>query len=336
MIAISQPRLEELFQSFFGKRIAVIGDLMLDRYLWGTVTRISPEAPVPVVEIERESTSLGGAANVVHNVVSLGAEAIPLGVIGDDQSGRILLEELRRLNLPTEGVIIDPSRPTTVKTRVIAHSQHVVRTDRESRAEIATEVQSRLLRFLREIIHEVDAVIIEDYNKGLMVKGLIDAILSSVHQSHKILTVDPKFNHFFDFIGCTVFKPNRKETEEVLGVKLTEDAKLTWAGAELLRRLRCDNVLITLGERGMVLFEKNGEVTHVPVKARTIHDVSGAGDTVIGTVTVALTAGASIKEAATLANYAAGLVCGEVGAVPIERDKLFSALSNQDSAFSGP
>ena len=326
MVNFSPDQLHHRLEAMRGARIAVLGDLMLDRYLWGSVNRISPEAPVPVVEIEDESEQFGGAANVANNILGLGATAIPLGVIGNDSSGQRLLELLKNAGCVTDGVFVDPERPTTIKTRVIAHSQHVVRTDRESKRDLSAELQERLFQFAAKIIDTVDALLVEDYNKGMIVQPLLTRVIELARHHGKITTIDPKFNHFFDYRQVSVFKPNRKETEEVLGMKLTSPENVRKAGVELLKRLGCENVLITLGERGMMLFEQSGAAHEIPTRARHVHDVSGAGDTVIGTLTVALASGASIIEAATLANYAAGVVVGEVGAVPIDRDKLVAAI----------
>lgn len=326
MISFSPSQLHSRLDAMRKTRIAVLGDLMLDRYLWGTVTRISPEAPVPVVEIDEESEQFGGSANVANNILGLGATAIPLGVIGDDSSGQRLLELMKNAGCPSGGILVDPDRPTTIKTRVIAHSQHVVRTDRESKKDLSPAMQERVFAFAESNIGSVDALLIEDYNKGMVAQPLLNRIIELARRHNVIITIDPKFNHFFDYQHVTVFKPNRKESEEVLGMKLSTAENVRKAGTTLLERLKCENVLITLGDRGMFLFERSGAMHEIPTRARHVHDVSGAGDTVIGTLTVALASGASIIEAATLANYAAGVVVGEVGAVPIDREKLQAAI----------
>jgi len=314
------------------KRIAVLGDFMLDRYLWGSVTRISPEAPVPVVEIDNETEHLGGAANVANNIAALGALPLPMGVIGNDGSGQRLSELIKNAGFPNEGIFVDADRPTTIKTRVIAHDQHVVRTDRESRHDLAPEMQGKLLRHLEEILPKLDAILIEDYNKGVIAQPFLSRVIALAKSRRCIITVDPKFNHFFAYQQVTVFKPNRKETEAILGVKLTKDGDVDRAGETLLKRLQCDNVLITLGERGMALFRKDGSSHIIPTQAQRVHDVSGAGDTVIATLTAALASGADILEAATLANYAAGVVVGEVGAVPIDKQKLIEAIAHHQTS----
>ena len=326
MVTFTETRLKELFENFKRKRIAVVGDLMLDRYFWGSVARISPEAPVPVVEIESESARLGGAANVAHNIKSLGGEPMLIGVVGNDNSGNLLRDILIENRFTTAGLIVDETRPTTVKTRVIAHSQHVVRIDRETKADISYTLQHKILDVLRQNIHSLDAIILEDYDKGVIVKSLIKQLVDLANEYRKIVTADPKFNNFFDYRGVTVFKPNRKEVEEVMGIKLVDDATVEEAGKALMERLQVKNVLLTRGERGMTLFQQDGSVTHVATIARKVADVSGAGDTVISTLTVALAGGANVREAATLANYAGGIVCEEVGIVPIAREALLSAV----------
>ena len=310
MITFSKKRLDDLFGAFKKRTILVIGDLMLDRYLWGLVSRISPEAPVPIVNIESESFRFGGAANVSHNIMTLGATAVPVGVIGDDGSGE------------TDGLITDPERPTTVKTRIIAHNQQVVRTDREITEGISQKIQKRILDFLVTAIDEIDGIILEDYNKGLLVPHFIKDVIDLARAKEKMVFVDPKFDHFFDFNHVTLFKPNRNEIADRLGMRLDSDEALEKTGFKLLQRLDCKVLLITLGEAGMALFEPDRAMIKIPTRAVKVHDVSGAGDTVIATMAVAMTSGANSQEAATLANHAAGIVCGEVGIVPINKDQL--------------
>jgi D-beta-D-heptose 7-phosphate kinase/D-beta-D-heptose 1-phosphate adenosyltransferase len=331
MIRFSPDQLHGRLEAMRRVRIAVLGDLMLDRYLWGSVARISPEAPVPVVEIETESEQFGGAANVANNIIGLGAMALPIGVSGNDGSGRRLSELLKQAGCDTSGLFFDPERPTTIKTRVIANNQHVVRTDRESTQDLSLEMQKRLFEHLTSIIDGIDALLIEDYNKGVIAQPLLRRVIELASRHDKLTTVDPKFNHFLDYHQVTVFKPNRQETEKALGIKLNSPETARQAGATLLAKLNCENVLITLGDRGMMLFERSGAAHEIPTQARRVHDVSGAGDTVIGTLTVALASGASILEAATLANFAAGVVVGEVGAVPIDREKLLAAIRDHQT-----
>ncbi len=329
MLSITQHRVDELLQNVKTKRIAVIGDVMIDRYIWGTVNRISPEAPVPIVEVESESSRLGGAANVANNIVSLGATAQLIGIVGDDFSGKEFRSILEEQNSSSDGIITDSSRPTTVKTRVIAHHQHVVRIDSEEKKDIGQDIQKKIFSALEKNIDSIDGIIIEDYNKGVVVKELIHKIIELANRKKKIITIDPKLNNFFEYKNVTVFKPNKKETEEAIGKKIHNDADVLAAGKILIEKLKADNILLTRSEKGMSLFEKNGTVSHIPTNARNVADVSGAGDTVIATLTAMLTAGATIGEAALLANYAGGIVCGEVGIITIDPAILRSTIFEQ-------
>lgn len=322
MIQIPEQRLTELLAKMNGKRIAVIGDLMLDRYFWGSVTRISPEAPVPVIDLETEQARLGGAANVAQNVKSLGGEPLLVGVIGADNSGNQLFGIIKENGFSPEGIVIDGTRPTTVKTRVIAHNQHVVRIDRESKSDISHIIQDKILGVLRRNIDSLDGIILEDYNKGVIVKTLIKQIIELGNKHGKKITVDPKFRNFFEYRNVTLFKPNRNEVEEAMGIRLENEENITATGRALVERLGAGGVLLTLGAHGMSLFESDGSISHVSTKALNVADVSGAGDTVISTLTMALAGGATLKEAATLANFAGGIVCGYVGIVPIEKKEL--------------
>jgi rfaE bifunctional protein kinase chain/domain len=326
MVNFTPNRLEEIQNGFAGKRIAVIGDLMLDRYFWGTVSRISPEAPVPVVEVDEESTRLGGAANVANNIASLGGVPLMIGVVGKDIGADILHNLVTGNGFPTGGIVVDESRPTTIKTRVIAHSQHVVRIDQEEKVDLNANTQARVLASLESQIASLDGIILEDYNKGVLTKGLIKSVIKLAKDHKKTITVDPKFNNFFDYQGVSVFKPNRKETEEALGRPLHTFQDIETAARELFTRLNAENVLLTLGEKGMLLLERNGSLAHVETKTRNVADVSGAGDTVIATLTLAMVAGASVAESAALANYAGGIVCGEVGIVPIDKSVLIQTI----------
>jgi rfaE bifunctional protein kinase chain/domain len=328
MTKITEQRLNWFFEQFNKKSIIVLGDLMLDRYVWGTVDRISPEAPVPVVEVTNETVRLGGAANVAHNLYSLGATPIPIGIIGNDYTGQQLVELMKSMDFPVDHIVIDNSRPTIMKTRIIANDQHIVRADQELRKGIKADVLQKIIDAIKANISQVDAIIIEDYNKGLLIKELIKEVIDLAKQNQKIITVDPKFDNFFEYNSVTLFKPNRKETESALGKKIGSFENLEQACRTIRTRLNCDAVLITLGEQGMCLLTSNGEFSKIPTKARKVHDVSGAGDTVISTLTLALTASVDLKEAVTLANYAAGAVCGEVGVVPIEPSKLRETIDH--------
>ena len=331
MITFSDNRLRELNEAFKHKRIAVVGDIMVDRYVWGNVSRISPEAPVPVVEVEEETERLGGAANVANNIRSLGGEPLLVGVIGNDATGTLLNKLLADQQCPTTGVIRDASRPTTIKTRVIAGGQHVVRIDNEQKQEIPESVQEEILSVLRKHIDSIDGIIFEDYNKGVLARALIQRITTLARDHKKIVTVDPKFQNFFEYRDVSVFKPNRKEVEEALGKKLHSEEDLYAAMKMLKEKINAESILVTRGEQGMSLLNGRGDVSHIPTRARHVADVSGAGDTVIATLTMALVSGCTVDEAATLANFAGGVVCGEVGIVPILPEALRATVVSYQS-----
>ena len=325
MAPLTEKRLRELLGNFTGKRIAVVGDLMIDRYYWGSVHRVSPEAPVPVVEVETESVRLGGAANVANNIQALGGSAFLVGLVGDDHPGSMFRDMLSDQGFDTGGVVTDAGRPTTIKTRVIAAGQHVVRIDYESKQECPGPLRRKLIDAVRSNIRSLDGIIIEDYNKGVVTRDLIRAVIAAANEHGKPVTVDPKFNNFFEYKNVTVFKPNRREVEEAVGGKLKTIAEVERAGKSLLASLNARNVLLTRGEEGMSLFQSDGTVTHLPTTAGVVQDVSGAGDTVISTLTMALVAGGGIAESCVLANCAGGVVVGAVGIVPILPEQLLGA-----------
>jgi len=329
MIKFTANRLQELKNSFIGKKIAVVGDMMLDGYFWGDVKRISPEAPVPIVEIDNQFFRFGGAANVVLNIEKLGAIPFPFGIIGNDSEGKILNGLFRDNNVNYfDGLITDDSRPTTVKIRVIASNQQIVRIDKELKTNVSSSVEDKIIYNFNKIIDEIDAVILEDYNKGVLTQRVITEIISIAKSHNKIVTVDPKFSNFFLYQNVDVFKPNRKELEDALGKRFENQIEIENAARELADKLNANYILLTQGEKGSVLIGKD-ETMRVPTKARKVADVSGAGDTVISTLTVALCAGANITEAAYLANYAGGLVCEEVGIIPIKSEQLFDELMEE-------
>lgn len=330
MTSIPLQRMNKLKNNFKGLKVVVVGDMMLDCYFQGDVKRISPEAPVPIVEVGNEFFRFGGAANVALNILKLGGEPLPVGVIGYDTDGSIFTSLINESNINADGIFLDESRPTTSKTRVIANNQHVVRIDKESKEYIDKQMQAKILMFLESYINSLDAIILEDYNKGVLSPELIENIIQLANEKKIIVTVDPKFNNFFNFKNVTVFKPNRKEAGDILGMKIITDEDISFAGSKILERLEAKYVLLTLGEGGIAVFETNKPVRRMPTKARKVADVSGAGDTVISTLTMALAAEADIIEASYLANFAGGIVCGEIGIVPIELDKLFDTVKEDN------
>jgi rfaE bifunctional protein kinase chain/domain len=329
MISLSVHRMNELKKKFKGLNVAVIGDMMLDGYFQGNVKRISPEAPVPVVEVGNEFFRFGGAANVALNILGLGGIPLPVGVIGYDNDGTIFTSLMNEFNIKSDGIFVDESRPTTSKTRVIAQTQHVVRIDKESKEYLSRKKQAEIYNYLEKHSSMLDAIILEDYNKGVLSASLIEKVITLAKAKKIIVTVDPKFNNFFVYKDVTVFKPNRKEAEDVLGMKIRTDEDISEAGKRILGKLNSKYVLLTLGEEGIAVFENGKKERRMPTKARRVADVSGAGDTVISTLTMALAAGADIIEASFLANYAGGIVCEEVGIVPIELDKLFTTVREE-------
>ncbi len=326
MKKLDKAGLRRIVASFKQAKILVLGDLILDEFIWGEVSRISPEAPVPVVWVNSESFMPGGAANVANNVHALGGEVFICGVIGSDERGRILTDDLRRKNIDVEGIIIDNERPTTLKTRVIAHHQQVVRIDREKVEDIDDNIIGQILTFLKEKITDVDAVLIEDYGKGMIVPRLLQEIVVLTQKHKKIITVDPKENHFSFYRNVTLITPNHHEASGVTGKKVKTDQDLEEVGRSLLETQQPEAVLITLGEEGMRLFEKKKQSVHIPTVAQEVFDVSGAGDTVISAATVALASGASMLEAAHISNYAAGIVVEKVGVAVATQEELRERL----------
>lgn len=322
---IPAPRLDAILSHFGGLSILVVGDCMLDRYIWGTVDRISPEAPVPVVRMKDESVRLGGAANVAANLVALGARVHLLGVVGDDGASREFRAALRGRGIDDGGVLEDASRPTTVKERVIAQSQQVVRIDRESPREVAAALVDRLVASAESLLGEVAGVILSDYAKGVVIPPLSGRIIAAARRADRFLAVDPKVSHFRAYSGASLVTPNQAEAGEAFGARIVDQESLVRAGKGIIEMLDARAVLITRGEQGMSLFERGGPVTHLPTVAREVFDVTGAGDTVISSFMMAVGAGATLPEAALLSNHAAGVVIREVGATTLTRDELRAA-----------
>ena len=327
--SLTPDRLKELLAAFRRARVLVVGDVMLDEFVWGKVSRISPEAPVPIVWVQSESLMPGGAANVAHNVRVLGGVVELVGVIGSDAWGTALSAELLKRQIGTVGLLKEPSRRTTVKTRVIAHHQQVVRVDREQTESLSASVRLRLVDLVRKQLESVDAVIIEDYGKGVMTREFLEDIIPLARAKRKLITVDPKEERFELYHGVTAITPNRLEAGEALGRHVDTEEALITGGQELLQRLRCEGVLITLGEDGMCLFERGGRRTRIPTVAQEVFDVAGAGDTVIGAFTLALASGASMTEAAVIANQAAGIVVGKLGVAVATPDELLARMDRK-------
>ncbi len=318
-----QKRLTDRVDRFPKARILVVGDIVLDHYIWGKVSRISPEAPVPVVNVTRENVLLGGAANVAQNIRSLNGGVGVCGVIGRDDAGDRLMRLLQDRDIDDSGIILDPERPTTVKTRIIAHNQQVVRFDRETKDRIGKEMHSRICDFVeRSIAEGIDAIVLSDYCKGVVTADLVREVVRLARKKDVIVSVDPKVSHFGMYRGVTILTPNAAEASLGSRIEIEDEQSLLAAGAALLRRVGSKAVLITRGEHGMSLFAQGGKVTHIPTKARAVYDVTGAGDTVIAVLTLAMAAGANAADASRIANYAAGIVVGVVGTATVTPAEL--------------
>ncbi len=311
----TRDRLTQLLEKMRGRRIAVVGDVMLDRYLIGDTERLSPEAPVPVVTVHEHRSALGGAANVAANVAAIGATANLVGVVGDDQDGGALRRDMVAAHLDDRFMLTMAGRPTTSKTRVVARGQQVVRIDEEVDTLLDAVEGEKLGARVEEALADADALLLEDYNKGALTPTVIRAALGLARKRGLPTVVDPKFRQFFAYEGATVFKPNRRELEAAMGAAM--DLKHRNAIPQALERLKVDNLLLTLGAEGMLLVTKDRAVTHIPSIAREVYDVSGAGDTVTAWVGTALAAGATLIEAAHLANYAAGVEVGKSGVATV-------------------
>jgi D-glycero-beta-D-manno-heptose-7-phosphate kinase len=324
---LSKQGVEELAQQIGGRTVVVLGDVMLDEFIWGDVSRISPEAPVPVVEIRRESTHLGGAANVLANLVALGARACVIGVVGDDDAAAKVRAELRAQSpMQTNDLLItDHSRPSTIKTRIIAHSQMVVRADRERRTPVNGQTEDAIIAAARAALANADALVISDYDKGVITPRVLSEVLPAAYQRMPVL-IDPKMRNFAFYRPATLITPNHHEALRMTNTEEDSDAGLRVAGQKIREQLSCDAVLITRGDRGMILLEGKNDPVQVSTAAREVYDVTGAGDTVIATLGAALACGASMTDAALLANHAAGIVVGKVGTATATINEVLDSI----------
>ena len=325
---MNKQEMISLVSKFKNARLMVIGDLMVDEYIWGSVSRISPEAPVPVVSVTSESLRLGGAGNVVNNIHSLGGKVLIGGVVGNDEMGRKIVQDLHKMGIETKGIVVEPDWITTVKTRIIAHNQQVVRYDREIVRPIRPEALQKILSLLEDRINGLDAVLISDYGKGVICPDLVERVRSLALGAGKIISVDPKVKNFPLFQRVTIITPNHHEAGQAAGRWIQTEEDLMQVGRQLLEQLQSNAILITRGEKGMTLFQDTGEITNIPTMAQEVFDVTGAGDTVISVLTMALAVGANPKQAALLSNYAAGIVVGEVGTATLKASELEDAMRN--------
>jgi D-beta-D-heptose 7-phosphate kinase/D-beta-D-heptose 1-phosphate adenosyltransferase len=321
--------LKAVIGDFRKVKVLVVGDLILDEFIWGEVSRISPEAPVPVVWVKNESFMPGGASNVANNIRSLGGGALLCGLVGADERGAILRGELENKGVDVKGILVDPSRPTTLKTRVVAHHQQVVRIDKETVEPVSDRVFGKIVAYFARAIKDADAVIIEDYGKGVITPRLLTKIVPIAKRHRKIILVDPKEEHFSYYKGVTVVTPNNHEAARAVGFEIKDNETLVRAGRKLLQKLQCQVALITLGENGMAVFRKGAKMVHIPTVAQEVFDVSGAGDTVIASYALALAAGADPVEAAHIANCAAGIVVGKVGIAVVTPEELTDRIKRE-------
>ncbi len=321
-------RLARYVSRFSGRRVAVLGDFMLDEFVWGRVSRVSPEAPVPVVEVTEETASPGGAGNVVANIVSLGGSAVPFGVLGKDPAGERLRALLRKMDVPTAGLLAEAGRRTTVKTRIIevTRKHQVVRADRETRGPVSRATLRRLARRLLQNAAGFHAVIVSDYDKGAVTPELLGEVLPALEAAGIPVFLDPRTRHPLSYRPVTVITPNEREAERISGIEISGEDSLAAAGQQILEMLGCRHVLITRGERGMALFERGSGMRTIATLAREVYDVTGAGDTVIAALALAHAAGAGMAEAAAIANCAAGRAVAHVGTVAPTAEELRAAL----------
>lgn len=323
---IGAQKLKKIVKNFPDKKILIVGDLMLDEYLMGKTTRISPEAPVPIVEVDSVSYVPGGAANAAANIKSLGDHTVLVGVVGKDENAQKLISLLKNRGIKTYGILEDTKRPTTLKSRIISQNQHVVRVDKENRGPISTKLEKKVLGFVKEVIKDVDIVLISDYAKGVVTPTLSQAIIKLAKETGKQILVDPKSDDFSKYRGCFIITPNLKELEMALKIKLPNLKTLPQAAKMLLAQVNSEAILITLGEDGMALLEKSGRYTKIPAPDTKVIDISGAGDTAVATFSLSLAAGASLEEAMLLSTFACSVVIGKIGTATTSREELIKAI----------
>lgn len=324
----AKKKILEIIDNFPRSGVLVVGDVMVDHFIWGKVSRISPEAPVPVVDVQKDSVLLGGCANVLNTIYAMGGRVFVAGVIGADDIGRNLLRQLKERDIDTAGIMIEKGRPTTLKTRIVAHGQQVVRFDHESKKPIPKKTLANILAYVLSVREQIGAIVISDYSKGVVSRELIDGIKKIVGDTQIFLCVDPKQSDFSIYSGVHVITPNHHEASRAAGIEIENTNDIISMGEALLSRFNFQALLVTRGEEGMSLFERGRQSvhTHFPAQAKEVYDVTGAGDTVIGVLALALAARANLKEATVLANHAAGIVVGKVGTSTVSREELIGVL----------
>jgi D-beta-D-heptose 7-phosphate kinase/D-beta-D-heptose 1-phosphate adenosyltransferase len=317
----------KLISLFKNQTVLIVGDTMVDKFIWGKVERISPEAPVPVVEVTKETEALGGAANVASNIAALGGNALVVSVIGEDITGKTLIKIFSEKNIKTDYLVYNPHRPTIVKTRIIATSQQVVRVDKEVKGAFEKATELKLLKNIEEAMAKVNAVIISDYGKGVVCLNILKKTIALARKYKIPITVDPKVDNFKKYKKITTMTPNEKEAIEGMGAKnIKTDKDIAVLGEKILKTLGSDSLVITRGEKGMTLIEPNNKITNIPTRAKEVYDVTGAGDTVISAMTLALAAKADLLSAAEIANFAAGIVVGKIGTATTNPQELKKAI----------
>lgn len=316
-----KQKLLNILEHFKGKKILVIGDIMLDKYVWGDVSRISPEAPVQVVNVLKETYEPGGAANVANNISALTGKAFMAGITGNDDARGILLEDLKNKNINVDGIFIDNDKPTTQKIRIIGKSQQLLRVDYEKKEHVHKEIEDKMTVFFNRIMEQVDVVVVSDYAKGVITPAICEKLIQTAKNNNKVIIVDPKPKHMNLYANATLTTPNNAEASEMTGIEEGSDDVVLEMGKKLLRELN-SNILITRGEKGMSLFEKDGNVTHIPAKAKEVYSLIGAGDTVVATIAMAIASGADLKDAAVLSNIAAGIKVGKIGTASVSVEEI--------------
>ena len=325
---LTKKRALEIIANFSQAGVLVVGDIMVDHFIWGNVSRISPEAPVPVVDVQKDSILLGGCANVLNNIYAMGGKVYVAGVIGADNIGKKLLTELRERKIEAKGIVVEKGRPTTLKTRIVAHGQQMVRFDKENREPIPQTSINKILEYVKSLRGEIGAIVISDYNKGVISKELIEGIKKIAENSKIFICLDPKQNNYSMYKWVHVITPNHHEAQRATGMEITNADDIQRLSESLLKKYAFQAMLITRGEEGMSLFENGRKIvhTHFSAQAKEVYDVTGAGDTVIGMLALGLAAQANMKEASYLANLAAGIVVGKIGTATVSQKELVEVL----------
>ena len=325
---MDKEKLLKIINKFKNKKILVLGDIMLDKYIWGEVSRISPEAPVQVVNVLKESYAPGGAANVANNIAALNGKASMVGIVGNDEANKLLLNELQKRSINVDGIFKDNNKPTIQKVRVIGRGQQLLRFDYEKKGYVDGNTESNILLFIEKNIGSFDAVAISDYAKGVITESLMKRLKEICKKNDKIIVVDPKPKHKDLYKNVDLVTPNHTEAHEISNIEMEDEDKIFEVGKALIKFFNCP-VLVTRGEKGMSLFELDGEVTNIPTKAKEVYDVTGAGDTSVATIALSLASGANLKEAAIIANYAAGITVGKIGTSTVSIDELKKSIENE-------